>query len=128
MNNYIKGYENDAGVDIVLDDNIIIRPGYNEIELPAIYTPGKGEVAFLVARGSTAKKGIFPIPVAIDTDYDGPIHAFIINTSDRTYAFGPGERICGIVNLKLGEDRVSYKIAKSGNRGANWNNSSGGNK
>lgn len=128
MNNFVRGYKEDAGVDIVLDKELIIRPGFNQVELPCNYTPGEGEVAFLVPRGSTAKKGIFPIMVAIDTGYEGIIHGFIVNISQSTHVYLPGDRAFGIVNLKLGEDRVKYTISKEGKRGSNWNNSSGGNK
>lgn len=128
LNKYVRGYKNDAGVDIVLDDYLTIRPGLNVVDLPATYTPGEGEVAFLVPRGSTAMKGIFPIMVAIDTDYKGIIHGFVVNVTDTTHVWKPGERAFGIVNLKLGEDRVKFEVAKQGKRTDNWNNSSGGNK
>ena len=128
LNNYVRGYKNDAGVDIILNDYLTIRPGLNVVELPAQYTPGEGEVAFLVPRGSTAMKGIFPIMVAIDTDYTGIIHGFVVNVTDQTHVWKPGERAFGIVNLKLGQDRVKFEVAKQGKRTDNWNNSSGGNK
>lgn len=125
MNKFVKGYADDAAVDIILDDILEINPGYQTIVLPCNYTPGQNEVAFLLARSSTAKKGIFPIPVAIDTGYEGIIHAFVVNTTDRKQVFMPGERAFSIVNLTLGKDRVKYDVAKQGKRGTNWNNSSG---
>ena len=127
MKDSVKGYEADAGVDIILDKDLVIRPGFNKVELSAKYTPGPNEVAFLLARSSTAKKGIFPIPVAIDTGYEGIIHAFVVNTTDRKQVFMPGERAFSIVNLVKGKDRVQFEVAKQGKRGTNWNNSSGGN-
>ena len=128
INKYVRGYKNDAGVDIILNDYLTIRPGLNVVDLPAKYTPGEGEVAFLVPRGSTAMKGVFPIMVAIDTDYDGIIHGFVVNVTETTHVWKPGERAFGIVNLKLGQDRVKFEVAKQGKRTNNWNNSSGGNK
>lgn len=125
MNKFVKGYAEDAAVDIILDDVLEIDPGYQTIVLPCNFTPGPNEVAFLIARSSTAKKGIFPIPVAIDTGYEGIIHAFVVNTTDRRQVFMPGERAFSIVNLALGKDRVKYDVAKQGKRGTNWNNSSG---
>ena len=128
MNNFIKGYADDAALDIVLEDILEIKPGYQTIELPCTYTPGPNEVAFLIARSSTAKQGIFPIPVAIDAGYEGIIHAFVINTTDRRVVFDKGERAFSIVNLVKGQDRAKCTIAKPGKRGSNWNNSSGGTK
>lgn len=126
MTEYVRGYKEDAGVDIVLDSYIEIRPGFNRIELNARYTPSKGEVAFLVPRGSTAAKGIFPIMVAIDTGYDGTLSGFIVNSSNKTHIFHKGDRVFGIVNLKLGKDRTKFKVAKKGKRGSNKLASSGG--
>lgn len=127
MDNFERGYEDDAGLDIVLDETLVLEVGLNNVELPCHYTPGKGEVAFLVPRGSTAKLGVFPIMVAIDTGYEGIIHGMIMNLSDRKQVFMAGTRAFGIVNLKLGEDRVDYKITKPGQtRGDKWNGSSGG--
>lgn len=127
INRYVRGYKNDAGIDIILNDYLTIRPGLNVVELPAKYTPGEGEVAFLVPRGSTAKKGVFPIMVAIDTDYTGIIHGFVVNISETTHVWKPGERAFGIVNLKLGQDRAKFTVVKDGKRTDEWNNSSGGN-
>lgn len=127
MNNFIKGYETDAAVDIVMDEDLRLQPGFQTIVLPAQYTPSVGEVAFLIARGSTAAKGIFPIPVAIDAGYTGKITAWIFNASGFFQDFKKGDRIFSIVNLKLGEDKVDYTIAKPNQaRGDNKLASSGG--
>ena len=125
-NDYVRGYLGDAGVDIVLKKHLIIRPGYNTIELPVKYTPYQGEVAFLVSRGSTAAKGIFPIPVAIDAGYEGNLTAWVFNASGQTHVFESGDRVFAVVNLQLAEDRVSPTILKMGNRGTNKLGSSGG--
>lgn len=126
MDNFVKGYEDDAGLDIVLDDDLVLCPGLNVVELPCHYTPGEGEVAFIVPRSSTAKKGIFPIMVAIDTGYTGIIHGMIVNADTHSVTFKKGDRAFGIVNLVKGEDRARYIITKQGKRGDNWNGSSGG--
>lgn len=127
MSQFVRGYQKDAGVDIVLDYPMTILPGFQTIHLQAKYTPGDGEVAFLVSRGSTAQKGIFPIMVAIDTGYDGNLTAWVFNASGMVHRFEKGDRVFGIVNFKLGEDRVDFTVAKEGERGSNKLASSGGN-
>jgi len=127
MSHYVRGYKKDAGVDIVLDHKLVIVPGFQAIQLNVKYTPGDGEVAFLISRGSTANKGIFPIMVAIDTGYDGYITAWVFNASGVIHTFEAGDRAFGIVNFKLGEDRVNFEVAKVGERGSNKLASSGGN-
>lgn len=123
---FTRGYKKDAGVDIILEDILVIRPGFQTIDLKVKYCPGDGEVAFLISRGSTANKGIFPIMVAIDTGYEGTITAWVVNTTNKVQVFNAGDRAFGIVNLKLGEDRVEYTISKEGERGSNKVGSSGG--
>jgi len=127
MGQFVRGYKKDAGVDIVLDEDLILLPGFQTINLKVKYTPGDGEAAFLISRGSTAAKGIFPISVAIDTGFTGNITAWIFNASGIIQTFVKGDRVFGIVNFKLGEDRVEYSIAKKGERGENKLASSGGN-
>lgn len=128
MSQFVKGYKDDAGVDIVLDDVLVIRPGFQRIELKAKYTPAEGEVAFLVSRGSTANLGIFPIMVAIDTGYIGKLTAWVVNATDTTQVFMSGTRAFGIINFKLGETRVDYSVIKPGVRIDNKEGSSGGTK
>lgn len=125
---YQRGYKDDAGLDIVLDQPLTIKPGFQTIELNAQYTPDEGEVAFLISRGSTAAKGILPISVAIDAGYEGNLTAWVINHTDNTYHFEAGDRVFGIVNLQLGRDRVPFTVVKEGKRGGNKLNSSGGNR
>lgn len=127
MSQFVRGYKKDAGVDIVLTEDLIILPGFQVIDLGIQYTPGDGEAAFLVSRGSTAQRGIFPITVAIDTGYTGNVTAWVMNVSGVNHHFEKGDRVFGIVNLKLGEDRVEYTVAKDGERGDNKLASSGGN-
>ena len=126
MNNFQRGYQKDAGVDIVLDHPLQILPGFQTIQLNTKYTPGDGEVAFLISRGSTANKGIFTLMVAIDTGYIGNITAWVFNASGLTHTFQTGDRVFSIVNLKMGEDRVAFDVVKEGERGNNKLASSGG--
>lgn len=128
MNNYTRGYQKDAGVDIILEEHLIIRPGFQIVELPAQYTPGDNEVAFVIARGSTLKKGVMTCMWAIDTGYTGKISAAVFNASKDTHVFDPGDRPFGVVNLQLGKDRVKFTITKEGERGDNKFGSSGGTK
>ena len=124
---YIKGYEEDAAVDIVIaEDYLSIKPGFQIINLKTKYTPAPGEVAFLLSRGSTANKGIFPIMVAIDANYDGTITAWVVNVTNVTQVFSKDDRVFSIVNLKLGEDRVPFTVSKTGKRNNNKLGSSGG--
>lgn len=127
MSQFLRGYKKDAGVDIILAQPLQILPGFQTIQLTTKYTPGDGEVAFLISRGSTANRGIFPLMVAIDTGYEGNITAWVFNASGLTHNFDTGDRVFSIVNLKLGEDRVDFDVAKKGERGFNKLASSGGN-
>ena len=125
LGEYQRGYRDDAGLDIVLDNDITIIPGFQTFNLHAQYTPEPGEVAFLISRGSTAAKGIFPLSVAIDAGYTGRITAWVFNASGLSHTFKKGDRVFGIVNLQLGRDRVPFRVLKNGERGSRKLNSSG---
>lgn len=126
MEQYTKGYKNDAGLDIVLEKDLTIIPGFQTINLAARYTPAVGEAAIIVPRGSTAAKGIFPITVLIDAGYTGKITAWVFNASGVFHHFKAGDRVFGVVNLKLGEDRAEHTVVNQGERGNKKLGSTGG--
>lgn len=126
ISEYVKGYAEDAGVDIIVSEQLTIVPGFQIISLPVCYTPSHGEVAFILSRGSTLRKGIFTCMWAIDTGYTGTLSVAVYNASDKVQVFEPGDRAFSIVNLALGTDRVGYDVVRTVSRNNNKFGSSGG--
>lgn len=127
MDNFVKGYITDAAVDIVMDEDGSILPGFNRVKLPAHYKPSVGEVAIVSARTSTLNAGIFTPIGLIDAEYEGTISAWVFNCSGLIFEYKAGDRLFSVVNLQLAPTRVNYTIEQNGKRGKNNLGSSGGN-
>lgn len=125
-NKFVKGYPTDAAIDIIMDKDGEIPPGFARIKLPVGYTPEEGEVAIVSARTSTLNAGIFTPIGLIDPEYEGNISAWVFNCSGRTFHYKAGDRLFSVVNLKLASDRVSYQTINTTKRGKNKLGSTGG--
>lgn len=125
-NSFVKGYATDAAVDIVMEEDGSIIPGFNKLALPVGYTPLDGEVAILSARTSTQNAGIFVPMNIIDPHYSGKLSVWVFNCSGMTYHYKRGDRLFSVVNLQLAPTRVLHNIVNTGNRGKNKLGSSGG--
>ena len=111
-NKFMKGYKNDAGVDVVLDKEVIFLPHKTtSVNLNVKVTPKKGEMAVLCARTSAAIKGLNVAMCPIDADFNGNITAIVHNVSNNIITYKPGESFCQWVGIKLCNiDNVSDKI------------------
>lgn len=101
-NRFVKGFENDAGVDIVLENDVVFLPhSTTSINLNVTVTPKKGEMAVLCARTSAAIKGLNVAMCPIDSDYVGNITAIVHNISNNIIEYKKGESFCQWVGIKL---------------------------
>ena len=118
-----KGYKNDAGYDIIIDENVVFEPRKMTIyELNQVITPKKGTCVMLVARTSAAKKGLIISMCPIDADYVGKITAIVYNASDNFIVYNKGEAFCQAVFVKLAKCTIKksdFYIKKKGLRGKN---------
>lgn len=97
-----KGYAADAGVDILIDKDIMFEPGTTTIvELPVKITPEEGQMAYLIERTSAAKKGLFVHSCPIDANYTGAVHAIVYNSSKFYVQYKAGEAFCQVVNVSI---------------------------
>lgn len=126
MDNFVKGYHTDAAVDIVMEDDGAILPGFNRIKLPVHYEPWEGEVAIVSARTSTLNAGIFTPIGLIDPTYQDTISVWVFNCSGVIYNYKAGDRLFSVVNLTLAPTRAKYKVLSENKRGKNKLGSSGG--
>ena len=124
-----KGYKNDAGYDIIVDDYIVFPPkSMTTFELNQTITPKKGSCAMLIARTSAAKQGLIISMCPIDADYTGKITAIVFNANDKPIEYAPGEAFCQAVFVKLAKctlKKGEYHIVKKGKRGRNKIGSTG---
>ena len=120
MSNFERGYKNDAGIDIILNKDITFYAGRIQIlDLEVKYTPQPNTFAYLVARTSAAKNGLFVQSCPIDADYTGTINAIVFNASTENIKYKAGSSFCQLVIVPLVRDphlEESVCIKKEGRR------------
>lgn len=95
-------YDNDAGVDIRLIDDIVIKPfetvtigcGFG-LKLPA------GVMAQCITRSSISKHNAVIGNAPIDASYTGEIHLMISNNSKNELFYTKGERLAQLVIVPI---------------------------
>lgn len=101
-NRFIKGYVEDAGVDIILDRDVTFMPmSTTTIDLNVQITPGENEMSFLCARTSAANKGLSVATCPIDANYSGNVSAIVHNMSNSIIVYKKGEAFCQYVTCKI---------------------------
>lgn len=95
QNRFSKGYLRDAGVDIILDKDVIFEPfQITVVDLNVQLQIEGGEYAILCPRSSAAKQGLFIANCPIDPDYSGNVHAIVFNASKNRVKYKAGEAFC----------------------------------
>ena len=112
---FVKGYAADAGVDILLNEDVIFLPmSTTTINLKVHITPEEGTMSFLCARTSAANKGLSVATCPIDANYTGEVLAIVHNTSNDIIKYKAGESFCQYVTCKINVADVPCK--KEGKR------------
>lgn len=110
---FVKGYIDDAGVDIILDRDVTFMPmSTTTIDLNVNITPEASSAAFLCARTSAAQKGIQVAACPIDPFYNGNVSAIVTNISNDIITYKKGEAFCQYVQFEIiANDNVLTKKA-----------------
>lgn len=111
-------YDNDAGIDIKLKENIILHPFTTEtidcgfgLKLPT------GVMAQMITRSSISKRNIVIGNAPIDASYTGEIHLMVSNNSEETIEFIKGERLAQLVIIPIITFDLVEKLNIRGNNG-----------
>lgn len=96
----LKGYEDDAGVDIILDEDITFMPmSTQSVGLRITFTPEENTMGLLCARTSAAIKGLTVAMCPIDPHYTGEVIAIVSNVSNEIVEYKKGESFCQIIQI-----------------------------
>lgn len=110
---FVKGYEDDAGTDIILTEGVVFEPhSTTVVDLKVKAHIHIKESGFLFARTSAAKQGLIVAACPIDPNYSGSINAVVHNMSDDRLFYGAGEAFCQIVVvpfIPVKADRIKKK-------------------
>lgn len=105
-NSFIKGYIEDAGVDIILKKPVVFLPmSTGTYDLDVKITPNENQVAFLFARTSAAIKGLCVASCPIDANYTGNVSAIVHNVSNNIITYYEGQSFCQYVMLDANINR-----------------------
>lgn len=125
-----KAYMNDAGYDVYLPEDIVIRPRKAQkfkLNLGINWTYEMKDVTVMTfPRSSSLLEGkIFFTTGVIDYGYDGTIHLTCTNITDESVTIEKGTRVMQLVFMKLYEHIDLTKVLKEGVRGKSAFGSSG---
>lgn len=116
MNRFSKGYKDDAGIDVIIDNDITFPPGKMTVfDVGVKITPKRNTMAVIAPRSSFARKGLIICNCPIDPNYTGHIHAMVYNGSDAAVECKKGHAFCQVMMIKIRTIR-NVEIRKAGKR------------
>ena len=112
-NLFVKGYKEDAGIDVCLQEDVTFMPMSSQsFGLKINVTPKEGEMAILCSRTSAASKGLIVAMCPIDPNYTGEVVAIVHNISNSIISYKKGEAFCQIVTIPFGQTNVDGVVIK----------------
>ena len=97
-----RAYKFDAGADVILDYSVRIEPWEMVcVNLHGGIKIGVNEMGIILPRSSTLNKGILVFSSPIDCGYNGDVHVWLYNITDRDIDIKYGTRVCSIVIIKI---------------------------
>ena len=112
-NLFVKGYKEDAGIDVCLQEDVTFMPMSSQsFGLKINVTPKEGEMAILCSRTSAASKGLIVAMCPIDPNYTGEVVAIVHNVSNSIISYKKGESFCQIVTIPFRQTNVDGVVVK----------------
>ena len=118
INEFVKGYADDAGTDVVLNEDVVFMPMTStRFDLGVKVTPKENEMAFLCSRTSAAAQGLIVAMCPIDPNFSGNVTAIVHNVSNQIVKYNKGEAFCQVVYTPMMPNKLNAHIKKPGKRG-----------
>ena len=112
-NLFVKGYKEDAGIDVCLQEDVTFMPMSSQsFGLKINVTPKEGEMAILCSRTSAASKGLIVAMCPFDPNYIGEVVAIVHNVSNSIISYKKGEAFCQIVTIPFGQTNIDGVVIK----------------
>ena len=113
---FVKGYTEDAGCDVILKENVTFMPmSTTKFDLKVNVTPSENEMSFLCSRTSAAAKGLIVAMCPIDPNFTGTVTAIVHNLSNSIIEYKPGEAFCQVVTTPIHHILPAF-VKKEGKR------------
>lgn len=112
-NIFVKGYKEDAGIDVCLQEDVTFMPMSSQsFGLKINVTPKEGEMSILCSRTSAASKGLIVAMCPIDPNYTGEVVAIVHNVSNSIINYKKGEAFCQVVTIPFNEQNINGVVIK----------------
>lgn len=112
-----KGYKSDAGVDIIIGEDLTFMPHSTTHKVLNLnICPNDNEMAVLCARSSAAIKGLTVSMCPIDSGYSGKISAIVTNVSNKIIKYKKGESFCQVIFIPINDNNIEQNVRKIGKR------------
>lgn len=112
-NVFVKGYREDAGIDVCLKEDVTFMPmSTQSFGLKINVTPKEGEMAILCSRTSAADKGLVVAMCPIDPNYTGEVYAIVHNVSNNIITYKKGEAFCQVVIIPFNQKYFDELVIK----------------
>lgn len=111
----VKGYEDDAGVDLLLPEDVYILPF--ETKVIDVISPVKlteREVGLILPRTFAARAKLYVASCPIDPHYYGPLGIIVTNLSHETQTFKQGTAIAQLMVFRF--EPIKCRTRKRGKR------------
>lgn len=117
--NFVKGYKDDAGTDVILKEDVTFMPmSTTKYDLKVQMIPKENEMGFLCSRTSAAAKGLIVAMCPIDPNFNGTVTAIVHNVSNNIITYRKGESFCQAVFTPILQNLNDKAfIKKEGKRG-----------
>lgn len=114
---FVKGYEDDAGCDVILKNDATFMPmTTTKFDLEVQVTPKENEMSFLCSRTSAAAKGLIVAMCPIDPNFNGTVTAIVHNLSNDIIEYKKGEAFCQVVTTPIKHIIENAYVKKEGKR------------
>lgn len=114
---FVKGYEDDAGCDVILEQDVTFMPmSTTKFDLGVHVTPSENEMSFLCSRTSAAAKGLIVAMCPIDPNFNGTVTAIVHNLSNDIIEYRKGEAFCQVVTTPIKHIVKDVYVKKEGRR------------
>ena len=125
---FVKGYQADAGIDVILDKSVTFMPLSSQVvNLNINCTPSENQMSYLCARTSAASKGLIVAQCPIDPNFTGEVSAIVHNVSNDIITYDIGEAFCQIVTVPINHNVIKdIYVKKTGKRSDGKIGSTGG--
>lgn len=98
----VRAHSGDAGADVYCCEDITIKAkSVGKIPLGIAIEVPNGAMAVIHCKSGLSSKGIFASNAPIDYQYEGEVHAILLNIGDEDYTFKAGEKVGQLVMVPI---------------------------